>query len=147
VSVLVLEGYASLFAIADLSGDVVRAGAFRASLATLRSGAPMLVRHDARLVAGRWTELTEDARGLFVRGFVDPQQPGAALARRLVDRGVDGLSIGFRTRQARKRPEGRELIEIEIVEVSIVDFPMLPQARLTRAHAPVIAPKIVHRAS
>jgi HK97 family phage prohead protease len=147
MTALELEGYASLFGIVDLSGDVVRAGAFRASLAQLPHGAPMFVRHDARLAAGRWTELKEDSRGLSVRGLVDPREPGAALARRLVGRGVDGLSIGFRTRLARKRPNGRELIEIEIVEVSIVDFPMLPQARLTRAAAPVLAPKIVYRAS
>jgi HK97 family phage prohead protease len=137
---LELEGYASLFGIADLSGDVVRAGAFRASLARLGADLPMFVRHDPRLRAGRWLELKEDARGLYVRGVVDANEPGASLARRLLGRGVDGLSIGFTTRVARKRPKGRELIEIEIVEVSIVDFPMLPQARLTHAGFSAISP-------
>jgi HK97 family phage prohead protease len=137
---LMLEGYASLFGIADLSGDVVRAGAFRAGLTRLIDGAPMYVRHDPRLVAGRWLDLKEDARGLYVRGRTDPTAPGAALARRLIARGVDGLSIGFVTRAARKRPGGRELIEIEIAEVSIVDFPMLPQARLTHAGFSAIVP-------
>lgn len=137
---LELEGYASLFGVADLSGDVVRAGAFRASLARLSADLPMLVRHDPRLRAGRWLDLKEDARGLYVRGVVDVNEPGAGLARRLVGRGVDGLSIGFTTRAARKRPNGRELIEIEIVKVSIVDFPMLPQARLTHAGFSAISP-------
>jgi HK97 family phage prohead protease len=137
---LAIEGYASLFGVADLSGDVVRAGAFRASLARLGGDLPMLVRHDPRLRAGKWVELREDSRGLYVRGVVDLGEPGAALARRLIGRGVDGLSIGFTTRAARKRPNGRELIEIEIVEVSIVDFPMLPQARLTHAGFSAISP-------
>jgi HK97 family phage prohead protease len=133
-----LEGYASLFGVADLSGDVVRAGAFRAGLAMLRGGIPMFVRHDPKLVAGRWLDLKEDARGLYVRGHLDFSLPGAALARRLIARGVDGLSIGFVTRAARRLQKGRELTEIEIVEVSLVDFPMLPQARLTRAGSTAI---------
>lgn len=128
---LALEGYASLFGVADLSGDVVRAGAFRASIARLRGGLPLFVRHDPRLVAGQWTELKEDGRGLYVCGCIDFSLPGAGLARRLIARGVDGLSIGFVTRAARRQANGRELTEIEIVEVSLVDFPMLPQARLT----------------
>jgi len=54
-------------------------------------------------------------------------------------RAVDGLSIGFRARRASKRADGvRELIDIELWEVSIVTFPMLPQARLR-----VIAPEVV----
>jgi HK97 family phage prohead protease len=136
-ALLELEGYASLFGVVDLAGDVVRAGAFRASLARLaRGGLPMFVRHDPRLLAGRWREIVEDSRGLYVCGAIEPGLKGAALARRLIARGVDGLSIGFSARAARSRPHGRELIEIEIVEVSLVDFPMLPQARLTRAGAP-----------
>lgn len=133
---LELEGYASLFGVADLSGDVVRAGAFRASISLLRGGIPLYVRHDPKLVAGRWIELKEDGRGLYVRGHLDFSQPGAGLARRMLARGVDGLSIGFITRAARRRDRRRELTEIEIVEVSLVDFPMLPQARLTRAGSP-----------
>ncbi|MEM8921001.1 MAG: HK97 family phage prohead protease, partial [Pseudomonadota bacterium] len=39
-----IEGYASVFGETDLAGDVVRAGAFAASLARL-SGAPMLFQH------------------------------------------------------------------------------------------------------
>jgi HK97 family phage prohead protease len=128
---LALEGYASLFGVADLSGDVVRAGAFRAGIAHLHGGIPLYVRHDPKLVAGRWVELKEDGRGLYVRGHLDFSLPGAALAQRMLVRGVDGLSIGFVTRAARRREKGRELTEIEIVEVSLVDFPMLPQARLT----------------
>ena len=130
---LIVHGYASLFGIADLAGDVVRAGAFRASLRRAAgAGVPMLVRHDPRLVAGRWIEVKEDARGLYVRGEIDPARPGAALARRLIARGLDGLSIGFVTRAARKRAKGRELLELDLVEVSLVDRPMMPQARLTR---------------
>jgi HK97 family phage prohead protease len=128
-----LEGYASLFGVADLAGDVVRAGAFRESLQRAGAGVPMLVRHDPRLPAGRWIEAKEDARGLFVRGRLDPAMPGARLARTLIAHGVDGLSIGFVTRAARPRgPAGRELLRLDLVEISLVDPPMMPRARLTR---------------
>jgi hypothetical protein len=126
-----IEGYAALFGVADLGGDVVRAGAFRESLARDRT-LPMLVRHDPRLVAGEWRVCVEDARGLFVRGAIMPQARAGLLAMRLVARGVDGLSIGFRTRLARIAPRGRDLLALDLLEVSIVPTPMAPRARLTR---------------
>jgi malate dehydrogenase (oxaloacetate-decarboxylating)(NADP+) len=46
---------------------------------------------------------------------------------------VDGLSIGFRVKTARKSAGGgiRRLLEVDLWEISIVTFPMLPQARIT----------------
>jgi phage head maturation protease len=44
---------------------------------------------------------------------------------------LDGLSIGFRTTKAEPLPGGgRRLVELELWEVSLVTFPMLPEARL-----------------
>jgi len=121
---LLIEGYASLFGIPDQSGDVVRAGAFAH---TLRSGGalPMLLQHRQGAIAGRWTRMVEDGRGLFVRGLIE--KPGVA---QLVRGGLSGLSIGFRPRVWKPRTGGgRELIEVELVEVSLVETPMLSRAR------------------
>ena len=63
---LLIEGYASLFGVEDLSGDVVRAGAFARSLAR-GDGVPMLLQHRGGQVAGVWTRIREDGRGLFLR--------------------------------------------------------------------------------
>lgn len=127
-----IEGYASIFAVPDRENDIVRAGAFRRSLAE-RPIVPMLVSHDQRLIAGEWFDLKEDSRGLFVRGRIDLRQRGAAQAARFLARGIDGLSIGFTARRSRRRADGgRDLIEIALWEVSIVPEPMAPQARLTR---------------
>jgi uncharacterized protein len=128
-----VEGYAALFGIADLEGDVVRAGAFRDSLARA-SSIPMLVGHDPRLVAGAWSGFKEDARGLHVRGRILRSAPAGGLAMRLVQRGVDGLSIGFRTRTARPLTQGRELVALDLIEISIVPTPMAPRARFARIH-------------
>ena len=127
-----IEGYASVFALADLAGDVVERGAFAASLRA-RGSVPMLFQHDPGEPVGVWTHLREDSRGLFVRGEILPDGPRGRTVAGLVMRGaVNGLSIGFRTRRsAPRRPRGRALYEIDLWEVSIVTFPMLPQARLS----------------
>lgn len=130
---LELSGYASLFGVADLAGDVVFAGAFARALAG-RGGLPMLLDHDPRLLCGVWREVREDARGLFVTGAVLADRRAATLARRRLAEGLDGLSIGFTPLAWRKRADGgRDLLEIHLWEVSLVGAPMLPQARLTAA--------------
>jgi HK97 family phage prohead protease len=92
---VLVEGYASLFGLADQVRDIVRAGAFRVSLLQRREPLPMLVEHESRLRAGHWHDVREDRRGLFVRGAIAADAPGAQRARRLLSLGGDGLSIGF----------------------------------------------------
>lgn len=130
---MILEGYAALFGVRDLTGDVIRAGAFRVSLMRRGGALPMLVQHERRLAAGGWTDVREDARGLFVRGEVRGDLPGAARAKRMIEGGVDGLSIGFIPVVAHRSGDGRILEEIDLLEVSIVTQPMQPKARLTLA--------------
>ncbi len=131
---LEVAGYASLFDIEDHGRDVVRAGAFSASLAKRgASGVRMLFQHDAGEPVGVWDEMREDGRGLFVRGRILTSAPRGRAVRGLVAQGaVDGLSIGFRTlRSATRAGGGRDLLELDLWEVSIVTFPMLAQARLS----------------
>ena len=126
VEPVLIEGYASLFGVADDGGDIVRAGAFTRSLRRT-GGVAMLMQHRDGARAGRWTRMIEDGRGLFVRGLVEA--PGALA---LVARGMDGLSIGFRPSMWRPRGNGgRELIEVDLVEVSLVQAPMLSGARFS----------------
>lgn len=130
---ILVEGYAALFGAADLEGDVVIAGAFRDSLRRRAKPLPMLVQHEQRLLAGVWDDIREDARGLYVRGRIAAAAPGAARARRLLAAGADGLSIGFVTLASEKLARGRALLEIELLEISIVMEPMQPLARLNFA--------------
>ncbi|MEL8056095.1 MAG: HK97 family phage prohead protease [Pseudomonadota bacterium] len=122
-SSVLIEGYASLFGVADSGGDVVRAGAFARSLR--RGGVPMLLQHRSGAVAGRWVRMIEDGRGLYVRGLVEGRG-----AHGLIEDGLDGLSIGFRPRVWTPRgASGRTLADVELVEVSLVAEPMLGAAR------------------
>jgi hypothetical protein len=136
---MTLSGYATLHGAPDLEGDVVRAGAARASLNRMGWRVPMLVAHDLRAVTG-WWRAHEDGRGLYVEGEVDRELPGGRLAETLIARGGDGLSIGFRTRRFSPRPEGgRVLVEIDLLEVSLVAAPMQPLARFSVGRARVAA--------
>ena len=133
---LAIEGFASLFNLEDLSGDIVLPGAFRDGLPAGR-GVPMLYQHEPTDPIGRWKVVRQGIRGLWVEGEILDATDRSRSVQALVRRGaLNGLSIGFRTQTSRPRqPRGRFLEAIELWEVSIVTFPMLPQARLSLAGA------------
>lgn len=131
----VIEGYASLFGQRDQGGDTVQPGAYAGSLSALaaRGGRiKMLWQHDPTQPIGVWDEVGEDARGLYVRGRILQEIDRGREAVALVQAGaIDGLSIGYRTRRSLPDGRGRRILsELELWEVSLVTFPMLPDARL-----------------
>jgi len=130
-----IEGYASLFGRVDQGGDVVERGAYAASLQRLAAcgrRVKLLWQHDPAQPIGVWDEVREDDRGLYVKGRLLTELARAREAAQLIEAGaIDGLSIGYRTLRAGKGEGGRRtLSEIELWEVSLVTFPMLPEARI-----------------
>ena len=129
-----ISGYASLFGATDQGGDVVQRGAYGDSLTRLGAqgrGVKMLWQHDPTQPIGVWDEVHEDERGLFVKGRLLLEVRTAREAHALLKAGaIDGLSIGYRTIRAEKAAGQRLLHEIELWEVSLVTFPMLPEARV-----------------
>lgn len=130
-----VSGYASVFGQVDQGGDIVEPGAYAQSLAALtRDGwrVKMLWQHDPAQPIGVWDEVREDAKGLFVRGRLLENVAKAREVAALIEAGaIDGLSIGYRTKRARKNGKGQRLLsELELWEVSLVTFPMLPSARV-----------------
>jgi hypothetical protein len=138
------SGYASLFNLADLSGDRVMLGAFHRSLTSRgAAGIRMLWNHDPAEPIGVWTSISEDVFGLKVEGrLTDNVARSAALTHLIQDGALDGLSIGFHTvRSDRPKAQGsrkraRRLIEVDLWEISLVAFPMQPGARITRFAPP-----------
>ncbi len=131
----VVEGYASLFGKADQGGDIVQKGAYAASLKQLaaRGGrVKMLWQHDPGQPIGVWDEVREDATGLWVKGRILTEVERGREVAALVQAGaIDGLSIGYRTVRAERDGKGKRLLsELELWEVSLVTFPMLPEARV-----------------
>ncbi len=129
----VIAGYASVFGATDQGGDVVQKGAYSASLKRPVSGVKMLWQHDPAKPIGVWEEIREDDKGLFVKGRLLSEVQAGREALALLEAGaVDGLSIGYRTVRAEKSAKGGRLLhEVELWEVSVVTFPMLPEARAT----------------
>lgn len=127
----IISGYASLFGKSDQGGDVVERGAYAKSLAKDRS-VKMLWQHDPAQPIGVWDEVREDERGLWVKGRLLTDVAKGREAASLIGAGaIDGLSIGYRTVKSRKDDKGgRVLSELELWEVSLVTFPMLPDARV-----------------
>jgi HK97 family phage prohead protease len=132
------EGYASLFNVRDGAGDSVAPGAFAASLRRRGpAGVRMLYQHFSHAPIGVWEEIAEDSRGLYVRGRLSSEVEQARDVRALLaDGALNGLSIGFRTQRATrqggmKNGIGRTLLEVELLEISIVTFPLLAGSQVT----------------
>lgn len=113
----------------DKSGDVVRKGAFARALAAAHQ-IPLLWQHRANAVIGRIEHLSEDARGLRVIATLGSSNDAKRASRLLGMGRVDGLSFGYQVRQAKGAGAHRELIELDLIEVSLVANPMQPKARV-----------------
>ena len=123
-----IAGYAALFEIADGAHDTIRPGAFARTLAENRGPYPLYWQHRPDQRIG-WVETAgEDARGLRVIASID--NPAGRAAQLLRARAVDGLSFGYRARRYRRTPQGRELADIELFEISVVTHPLQHDARV-----------------
>ena len=115
-------GYAAIFDHPDRGGDIVRKGAFARAA---KAGLPLLWQHDQGRRIGFVERVEEDARGLRVIAQMDPSAPSVASGA--------GLSFGYRVRR-KKQGTYRELTELDLIEVSVVNHPMQPLARVLAVH-------------
>jgi len=140
------EGYASLFEREDLGRDIIVRGAFAESLAKRGSrGVRMLFQHDPAQPIGVWDEIVEDRKGLLARGRLTPDVSRAREVLALMRAGaIDGLSIGFKAEKARRdaRTGIRRLEKVDLWEISVVTFPMLPDARIASVKARPFAARL-----
>jgi hypothetical protein len=127
-------GYAAVFDRPDRGGDVVRAGAFARALARGAAKVPLLWQHDAGRPIGRIEYLKEDKRGLRVIARLSGSGAGREAAALLKEGAVGGLSFGYRVRDSSGEAP-RELKDLDLVEVSLVTFPMQPKARVHAVEA------------
>ncbi|KZL20975.1 Caudovirus prohead protease [Pseudovibrio axinellae] len=132
---IAIEGYASRFELSDQGGDIMRKGAFDNTLRMQKlSDVKMLWQHDPSHPIGKWLHLQEDSIGLFAKGLLYPGIAQGRQAIALVQAGIlDGLSIGFKTRRAHRdgKTGGRNVLAVDLWEISLVTFPLLPSARLS----------------
>jgi len=134
-----IEGYASYFGgEPDSYGDIIAHGAYTKTLEEhAREGTlpVMLWAHDQREPIGRWLEVKQDGRGLFVRGQLNlGTEPGKRAHAHVKAGDVRGLSIGYSI-----YPDGytynndgtRTLKAIDLREISLVTLPAQRRAGIT----------------
>ena len=132
-----IEGYGSVFGVKDSYDDVIEAGAFSESLKAHKAAGTMpamLWQHDSSAPIGVWEEMSEDAKGLKVRGRLALTTAKGREAYELIKMGaLKGLSIGFvATAKSYNDADGvRTLMGIDLWEVSVVTFPANGKALLT----------------
>lgn len=125
----VIEGYGSVFDVEDSYGDIVRAGAFKDSLAEWKAQGKlpkMLWQHDSSQPIGKWEEMDEDSKGLRVRGRLLLSLAKARECYDMLKEGlIEGLSIGFQTveRAWNDEEQVRYLLKVKLWELSVVTFP------------------------
>lgn len=132
------EGYASTFGNVDLGRDIVMPGAFSDAVASQKQ-IPMLWQHGTYEPIGVFTGLREDNKGLFVRGQmpVNDTMVAGRVRPQMEIGSIRQMSIGYRTNKSEIDEEAnvRRLIDIELLEISLVTFPMNPEAEITSVKA------------
>lgn len=121
-------GYAGLFDIPDADRDTIRRGAFTQTIKQRSAPLPLLWQHRPDQQIGVIESIAEDNRGLRVIATIDRFSSKAA--RLLRSSKVNGLSFGYRAREARHTDAGRELLAIDLFEVSLVTHPLQFGARV-----------------
>jgi HK97 family phage prohead protease len=128
------EGYGSIFSNVDHGGDVVLPGAFAKSISEHKANDSMPLMfwmHQSDQVPGVWTDMAEDAKGLYVKGEIVDTALGRDVRTLLQKNAVRGLSIGYRPVDIDWRTDGTRLLkQLELLEVSIVSMAMNPLARV-----------------
>lgn len=124
----------------DRIGDIAVKGALTVDLPM-----PMLAFHDLKNPVGSWTEKTDAEDGLYFKGpLLAGKVAFADEIKALVDAGaIRAVSIGIIVKKSKPRKGGgREILEGEIFETSLVTVGMHPGARLTSAKSVVEAIRI-----
>lgn len=127
------RGYANVYGIEDLQGDIVDRGAFTKTLAERNGRVRLLSQHDTRTILGV-AYLQDSTTGLMVNpGIINMEkQVGKdAWADILHSKEHDlpmEMSIGFNVISEEWRGGARHITEIELWECSLVTFAANPQA-------------------
>lgn len=144
----VFSGYGAIFGNIDAGGDMIERGAFKQTLREWEDKGkypPMLLQHgggifggpaDDMLPVGKWTAMEENTKGLKVEGelFALGTERGQYIYEGLKAGALDGLSIGYRIKEfvqgVKPTEPRRKLKAVDLVELSIVTFPMNDKARV-----------------
>ena len=117
------SGYASVFGGVDSYGDTITPGAYAKTLEGRERPVQLRWNHYGPVI-GKWTEIREDEKGLYVEGELTPGHSDAENAYALLKHeAINGLSIGYRVGDSEEKDGIRHLNEIDLIEISVVESP------------------------
>lgn len=122
-------GYGAVFGNRDSYGDVIVAGAFKNSLASMKpQDVKMLWQHNTSMPIGVYEDMFEDEHGLCVKGrlLINDVEKAKECHALLKAGAISGLSIGFTVNPngSKFAADGNNyLSDVKVWEVSIVTFP------------------------
>lgn len=118
------SGYASVFGGVDSYGDTVMPGAYKSTIEMRKRPVQMRWNHYGDVI-GKWLDIRETDKGLWVEGELTPGHSKAEDVYASLKHGaISGLSIGYRAIKAYPNENGGlDLHEIDLVEISVVESP------------------------
>ena len=132
------EGYASVFGNKDLGNDVIMQGAFSKSIYKKKpKQIKLLYQHKTDEPIGVIDDVMEDKRGLKVKGRLAMNtQKGREVFELMKMGALDSMSIGYRLNPKGYHYDDKEkkrvIKEVDLMEISMVTFPMNPKAKITK---------------
>lgn len=142
-------GYGSVFNTKDQVGDIVMPGAFSNSLKRWKEvgrQVPVLWQHKTDEPIGSWPDLKEDDHGLLGSAELwTNDAPYARIAHKgMKTKTITGLSIGYRVKREEydKKAGANRLLEVDLVEISVVTNPAHDDARIETVKSLIAAGKL-----
>lgn len=128
---LKFSGYASVFNGVDSYGDTIVPGAYKSTLAGRDRPVQLRWNHYGPVI-GKFTDMYEDDKGLFVEGELTKGHSTAEDAAALLRHGaISGMSIGYAAKDYEQDGVIRKLKDIELFEISLVESPADNNAHIT----------------
>lgn len=119
-------GYASIFNVVDSYNDIILNGAFKNSIKQNKIN--LCWQHDPTKIVGNINILCEDSVGLYLEGDITKENVYSYVKSGF----VNGLSIGYNVNRCYTDKKNRRIIEeIDLKEISIVQFPANKHANIT----------------
>lgn len=133
------EGDLSTYGNIDLGGDICEAGCFDRNVAEMGTKRPLLWQHRDDDPIGSFDVVSTEGT-LRIKGEFNLDTEHGRAGYSLLRHGdIDGLSIGYSAKDYTYDRDGiRHLLQVDLMEGSLVTFPMNPQARAeakSRRHA------------
>jgi hypothetical protein len=121
----------------DLGNDVMMEGCFAKVLQEKNiDDILLLLQHDTGEIIGEFKSIEEDHKGLLVKGqlFINDIAKAAETRFLMLKNKLKAMSIGFRIPpNGSFREDGKRMIkEADLIEISVVTFPMNPGAEILR---------------